>query len=158
MYEFRLRLQVVPKVRINNIPTSVQIMAWRRPRDKPLSESMLVSLLAHICVTRSQASHHWQRWHHVNWMSNRRTVHNPLSTFKTNKTSAGWTRTNRKKACGLRIPPPPPPPPPLYKFKALAKYHFFWILKKIVMTDGGSNRRKRWNQNITLSTSLKRGV
>ena len=32
----------------------VQIMAWRRPGDKPLSEPMLVSLLTHIYVTRSQ--------------------------------------------------------------------------------------------------------
>ena len=29
-------------------------MAWRRPGDKPLSESMMVSLLTHICVTRPQ--------------------------------------------------------------------------------------------------------
>ena len=32
----------------------VQKMAWRRPGDKPLSEPMLVILLTHICVTRSQ--------------------------------------------------------------------------------------------------------
>ena len=30
----------VPKVWINNIPALVQIMAWRRPGDKPLSEPM----------------------------------------------------------------------------------------------------------------------
>ena len=44
----------VPKGPINNIPTLVQIMAWRRPGDKPLSEPMMVSLLRHICVTRPQ--------------------------------------------------------------------------------------------------------
>ena len=38
----------------NNIPALVQIMAWRRPGDKPLSERMIVSLLTHICVTRPQ--------------------------------------------------------------------------------------------------------
>ena len=32
----------------------VQIMAWRRPGNKPLSEAMIVSLLTHICVTRPQ--------------------------------------------------------------------------------------------------------
>ena len=32
---------------INNIKALVQIMAWRRPGDKPLSEPMLVSLLTH---------------------------------------------------------------------------------------------------------------
>ena len=44
----------VQKVRINNIPSLVQIMAWRRPGDKPISEPMMVSLLMHICVTRPQ--------------------------------------------------------------------------------------------------------
>ena len=39
---------------INNIPTLVQIMAWRRPGNKPLSEPMMVILLTHICVTRPQ--------------------------------------------------------------------------------------------------------
>ena len=46
----RFSLKFVPKVRINNIPSLVQIMAWRRPGDKPLSEPMMVSLLTHICV------------------------------------------------------------------------------------------------------------
>ena len=50
----RISLKFVPKVRINNIPALVQIMAWRRPGDKPLSEPMMVSLLTHICVTRPQ--------------------------------------------------------------------------------------------------------
>ena len=47
-------LRFVPMVRINNTPALVQIMSWRRPGDKPLSEPMLVSLLTHICVTRPQ--------------------------------------------------------------------------------------------------------
>ena len=50
----RISLKFLPKVRINNIPSLVQIMAWRRSGDKPLSESMLVSLPTHICVTRPQ--------------------------------------------------------------------------------------------------------
>ena len=41
-------LSFVPKVRINTIPVLVQIMAWRRPGDKPLSEPMMVNLLTHI--------------------------------------------------------------------------------------------------------------
>ena len=39
----KISLKFVPKVPINNIPALVQIMAWRRPGDKPLSEPMLVS-------------------------------------------------------------------------------------------------------------------
>ena len=44
----------VPKGPISNIPVLVQIMAWRRPGDKPLSETMMVRLPTHICVTRPQ--------------------------------------------------------------------------------------------------------
>ena len=50
----KISLKFVPKVRINNIPALVQIMAWRRPGDKPLSEPRMVSLLTHICATRPQ--------------------------------------------------------------------------------------------------------
>ena len=50
----KISLKFVPKGSINNIPALVQIMAWRRPSDKPLSEPMMVSLLTHICVTRPQ--------------------------------------------------------------------------------------------------------
>ena len=34
--------------------TLVQIMAWRRPGDKPLSEPMVVSLLTHVCIIQPQ--------------------------------------------------------------------------------------------------------
>ena len=58
MCEFWLRFHwsVFPRIQLikNNIPALVQIMAWRRPGDKPLSETMMVSLLTHICVTRPQ--------------------------------------------------------------------------------------------------------
>ena len=50
----KVSLKFVPKGPINNIPALVQIMAWRRPGDKPLSEPMMVSLPTHICVTRPQ--------------------------------------------------------------------------------------------------------
>ena len=50
----KISRKFVPKGPINNIPSLVQIMAWRRPGDKPLSESMMDSLLTHICVARPQ--------------------------------------------------------------------------------------------------------
>ena len=50
----QISLKFIPKGPINNIPALIQIMAWRRPGDKPLSEPMMVSLLTHICVTRPQ--------------------------------------------------------------------------------------------------------
>ena len=39
---------------MNNLPALVQIMAWCRSGDKPLSEPMMVILPTHICVTRPQ--------------------------------------------------------------------------------------------------------
>ena len=50
----KISLKFVPKGPINKILALFQIMAWRRPGDKPLSEAMLVSLLTHICVIRPQ--------------------------------------------------------------------------------------------------------
>ena len=44
----------VPEGPISNSPALVQLMAWRRSGDKPLSEPMIASLLTHICVTRTQ--------------------------------------------------------------------------------------------------------
>ena len=49
-----ISMKFAPKGPINDIPALVQIMAWRRPGDKPLSEPMMVSLLTHLCVTRPQ--------------------------------------------------------------------------------------------------------
>ena len=49
-----ISLKSVPKGTIDNFPSLVQIMNWRRPGDKPLSEAMMISLLTHLCVTRSQ--------------------------------------------------------------------------------------------------------
>ena len=53
--EIKISLKFVPKVRINDIPALVQIMAWHQPGDKPLSEPMMVSLLMHLYVT-------WPQW------------------------------------------------------------------------------------------------
>ena len=40
---------------INNIlPALVQIIAWRRSGDKPLSEPIMFELPTHVCVTRPQ--------------------------------------------------------------------------------------------------------
>ena len=44
----------VPKGPVNNIPAFVQIKVWRWPGDKPLFESMMVSLLMYECITRPQ--------------------------------------------------------------------------------------------------------
>ena len=50
----KISLKFVPKIRINNITSLVRIMAWHRPGDKPLSKTMMISLLTHICVTLPQ--------------------------------------------------------------------------------------------------------
>ena len=74
----KISLKFVPDCQINNIPALVQIMAWRRPGDKPLSEPRMECLLTHICVTRPQwvitmanmtqnMMQQWQQilWHHL---------------------------------------------------------------------------------------------
>ena len=50
----KISLKFDPKGPINKIPALVQIMARRRSGDKPLSEPVMVPILTHICVTRSQ--------------------------------------------------------------------------------------------------------
>ena len=54
LFSIEISLKFIPKGLIKNIPALVQIMAWRRPGDKPLSEPMMVSLTTHICVNRPQ--------------------------------------------------------------------------------------------------------
>ena len=53
-WDFTYR-KFVPKGPINNISALVQIMAWHKLGDKPLSEPMMVSWLTHVCVT-------WPQW------------------------------------------------------------------------------------------------
>ena len=50
----KFSLKFIPNGQIDNIPSLVQVMAWRRLGDKPLSETMMVKLSTHICVTRPQ--------------------------------------------------------------------------------------------------------
>ena len=56
-------MKFVPKGPFYNIPVLDQIMAWRRPSDKPLSEPMMVRLSTHICVTRPQWVNDVIWWH-----------------------------------------------------------------------------------------------
>ena len=46
----------VPKGSINNIPALVDIMAWRRPGNKPLSETMAVRLSMHVSLGLNELS------------------------------------------------------------------------------------------------------
>ena len=56
MCDLRLKFHwsLFPGVHLTIFLSLVQIMAWRCPGDKPLSEPMMFSLLMHICVTRPQ--------------------------------------------------------------------------------------------------------
>ena len=53
MHEFWLKLHwsIFPEDPINNIPALAQIMAWHQPGNEPLSETMMVRLTTHICLT-----------------------------------------------------------------------------------------------------------
>ena len=59
-----ISVKFVPKLWISNILGLVQIMAWHHPGDKPLSESIMVSLLMHICVTHPE----WVNNKHCFWL------------------------------------------------------------------------------------------
>ena len=59
----RISLKFVPKSPMNNIPALVQIMAWRRPGDKLLSEPMLLDyrrIYASLCLNELK-----QKWQHL---------------------------------------------------------------------------------------------
>ena len=45
-----ISLKCIPKGLIHKVTALVQIMAWCRQGDKPLSQPMMVRLLMHICV------------------------------------------------------------------------------------------------------------
>ena len=88
----KISLKFVPNVQINNISTLVQMMAWRQPGNKPLSEPMMVSLLTFICVTRPQwvkansacmgTTMTWQHWIDLqNAKSYQWMTHNGLFTW-----------------------------------------------------------------------------
>ena len=73
----KISLKFVPQDPINKIPVLVQIMAWRRPGDKPLSGPMIVRLPTHICVTRPQ------------WVNNGKSVYlQSWTPFITGRTSS----------------------------------------------------------------------
>ena len=61
----KLSLKFVSKGLINHIPALVQIMAWRRPGDKRLSEPMMVSLLTHIYMRHSASMISFSKWHEI---------------------------------------------------------------------------------------------
>ena len=50
----KISLKFVPKFRISNTLKLVQIMAWPRPGNTPLSGLMRASFLTHMCVTQPQ--------------------------------------------------------------------------------------------------------
>ena len=58
-----ISLKFVLQLQIDNIIALVQIKAWCRSGKNPLSESMLVSLVMHICFTRPQ----WVRPQDTKW-------------------------------------------------------------------------------------------
>ena len=66
--QIEISLKFVPKGPINNNPSLVQIMAWCRSGDKPLSEPMINSLMTHIWVTRPQWVHTTiKNWQYQQW-------------------------------------------------------------------------------------------
>ena len=103
----KISQKFVPKDPINNIPALVQIMAWRRPGDKPLSEPMVVILPTHICVTRSQWVNSFESYHvrFLHWCIEQ-SIHSPgarslndLRAYNRGRTDNITTAKKVQKAC-----------------------------------------------------------
>ena len=63
----KISLKYVPEGTVNNNQALVQIMAWRRPGDKLLSEPMMVMLPTHIWVTRPEWVNNPPHWQAKTW-------------------------------------------------------------------------------------------
>ena len=65
----KLSLKFATKDPINNIPALVQIMTWRRPGDKSLSEPMMVRLPTHMrhSANDSLLAQPWRQANAVQW-------------------------------------------------------------------------------------------
>ena len=50
-------LEFIPKGPINNVPSLVQIMAWRQSGDKPLSEPLMVDFFMHMSLYINELTH-----------------------------------------------------------------------------------------------------
>ena len=86
----KLSLKYVPKGPIDNIPALVQIMAWRRPGDKPLSDPMMLSLLTHICVTRPQCVNNHMKL--ISWINLGMRSTNDRRRYNVTWTLMSWAR------------------------------------------------------------------
>ena len=80
----KFSLKYVRKDPVDNNPALVQIMAWRRSGDKPLSE-----LPTHICVTRPQ----WVKPGMTMEVSLARMQYHPRQCHVTNIMRIGWINT-----------------------------------------------------------------
>ena len=63
----KISLKFFPQGPINNIPALVQIMAWRRPGDKPLSEPMNDVLFTDAYMRHSASVHTTFLWSFDCW-------------------------------------------------------------------------------------------
>ena len=71
-----ISLNFVPKGQINNISALVQIMAWRRPGDKPLSEPVIVyqCIYASLCLKELSMNLSHQMSHWLDFYQNRNDI------------------------------------------------------------------------------------
>ena len=83
-----ISLKSAPKGSINDIPALVQIMAWRRPGGKPLSEPMMISLLKHMRHSASMS---------ISVSNHRKTTHYStlLALYKGNPSVTGGFTSQR---------------------------------------------------------------
>ena len=78
----KISLKFIFKGPIDNILALIQIMAWRRSGDKPLSEQMMIILLTHICIYASVGFIELIELTKNNWASSERTKSIPIGMRK----------------------------------------------------------------------------
>ena len=78
-FPFNFHRSLFLRVLLTIFSALVKIMAWCRPGNRPLSETMLVSLLTHICITQPQ-------WVNINPVHKQRShkhlMHRPINMLQ----------------------------------------------------------------------------
>ena len=106
----KILLKFVTKGPVNNIPSLVQIMVWRWPGDKPLSEPIMVSLPTHIWVP-------WPQW--VNMITQHHYISNQFNSLVSLNTFFPHKQPRSIPYNNLRY----------HKFIKLTIYHIYMQLK-----------------------------
>ena len=151
---------MIPRVQINNIPALVEILAWRRPGAKLLTEPMLVSLLSHICIPQCDCTD-WNACFPQNSASSAVCI---IPCFSLNQTGISTIQVFLAYLWVLS-PPPPPPPISAWPYTSHHGMDFLWrngeilgklsgaVSKNIVVILSYTYVKRSWMYLVILTTN-----